>query len=661
MNIQLRSVFALSVPRLARLLAFVAAALLVAARAHAVTITVNSTADVVDNNNGYCTLREAIKAANSNFLSGSTPGECAAGSLHGETDAIVFSNLIGSPDVYNLAIPPSGPNNVNSGDLNITESVIIAGNGHLETIIAGNWVDRVFRIEDEDQMSVKIFHVTIQTGLARHGGGIYKLGGELTIEMSRIRQNIASCFGACSAEGGGLWNAKGNVSIVNSSITQNSAQCAGGHCFASGGGVRNAPWYDPKGTITMVNSRVSYNDAHCEGDDCRAAGGGMWNSGEVDTYQHTLFYANWITCAGQYCLADGGGIFTMFGRTLTSRTTLQKHKADCSGIGCSSRGGAVHNRFGTVSIGGSSVVVENRTSCALSGCHAFGGGIFNQADSGSSLSIVGSTLSTNVARTLHKTGVAQGGGAFNVGTSFLQINTSTVSANSAEGGLNPAGGGVFNSGTSWIHFSALTGNAAAGERAAGGAIANTFEGHVNVINVTLSTNTAACQPGPCSSFGGGLFNAGVSHLSFVTVFDNAAVCSEGCPGNAGGGGVFNSAGGLVKVKNSILGHHSAAGSDCAGDVSQILPFGDNFRSDNSCGSGFYLENPLIWLGPLAYNGGSEPDTCAPPRKPRHQPRRGLHDGPRHLVSIRSAGLRASAGRCLRRWGLRAVRVPLDLR
>lgn len=55
-------------------------------QAHAATITVNSTADDQDND-GECTLREAIGAANTDTESGVTSGECVAGS---GTDTINF-------------------------------------------------------------------------------------------------------------------------------------------------------------------------------------------------------------------------------------------------------------------------------------------------------------------------------------------------------------------------------------------------------------------------------------------------------------------------------------------------------------------------------------------------------------------------------------------
>ena len=55
----------------------------------AATITVNSVADSAAND-GVCTLREAISAANTNTASGASAGECAAGAVAG-VDDIVFN------------------------------------------------------------------------------------------------------------------------------------------------------------------------------------------------------------------------------------------------------------------------------------------------------------------------------------------------------------------------------------------------------------------------------------------------------------------------------------------------------------------------------------------------------------------------------------------
>ena len=56
----------------------------------ATTIIVNSTADVVAND-GHCTMREAIGAANNNVASGGMSGECAAGQPGPVVDTIAFN------------------------------------------------------------------------------------------------------------------------------------------------------------------------------------------------------------------------------------------------------------------------------------------------------------------------------------------------------------------------------------------------------------------------------------------------------------------------------------------------------------------------------------------------------------------------------------------
>jgi CSLREA domain-containing protein len=66
-----------------------AAGLLVARAAAANTITVNSAADTTADD-GVCTLREAIIAANTNTASGAMTGECAAGAAGADTIAFAI-------------------------------------------------------------------------------------------------------------------------------------------------------------------------------------------------------------------------------------------------------------------------------------------------------------------------------------------------------------------------------------------------------------------------------------------------------------------------------------------------------------------------------------------------------------------------------------------
>jgi CSLREA domain-containing protein len=74
-----------------------------------------------DTNDGVCdadcSLREAIRVANA------TAG----------ADTITFTNLAGSPDLYTLTIPGSLEDAAATGDLDITDTVTITGNGFGET------------------------------------------------------------------------------------------------------------------------------------------------------------------------------------------------------------------------------------------------------------------------------------------------------------------------------------------------------------------------------------------------------------------------------------------------------------------------------------------------------------------------------------------------
>src|SRR5574342_231625 len=66
------------------------------------TITVTTTVDAL-NDDGLCSLREAIRAANLDTASGATLGECPAGS---GADTITFaSNVTGSINILPLSSP----------------------------------------------------------------------------------------------------------------------------------------------------------------------------------------------------------------------------------------------------------------------------------------------------------------------------------------------------------------------------------------------------------------------------------------------------------------------------------------------------------------------------------------------------------------------------
>jgi len=93
-----------------------AAMLLAPASARAATITVNTTADGAPADDGVCTLREAIIAANTNTASGAAAGECVAGAAG--LDTIAF-NILPASGVKTIALASPLPA--------ITEAVFING------------------------------------------------------------------------------------------------------------------------------------------------------------------------------------------------------------------------------------------------------------------------------------------------------------------------------------------------------------------------------------------------------------------------------------------------------------------------------------------------------------------------------------------------------
>jgi len=149
------------------------------------TIMVNITSDVIDSGDGYCSLREAIIAANNDTPSGSENGECAAGS---GADIITFS--AGLPAQATFVLSTTGPleDQALTGDLDISSDLTINGAGTGATIIDGNGTDRI--IDVRPSAIVNMSGVTVRNGnpgINHNGGAVaVRLTGRLTIDDSAI-------------------------------------------------------------------------------------------------------------------------------------------------------------------------------------------------------------------------------------------------------------------------------------------------------------------------------------------------------------------------------------------------------------------------------------------------------------------------------------------
>jgi hypothetical protein len=194
--------------------------------AQAASIVVTTTADTIDaagtcptvtlaslpGPDGQTSLREAVCAANTN-----------AG-----VDTITFS-VNGTFAVTGAANEDNG----GAGDLDIKQSLTIAGNGATNTIVDGSGAERVFDVFPAAASTFDLSGVTVQNGDTRlasfkEGGAVYLHNNVTsTISGSRIVNNFSGANGAIEN--------RGNLTISNSTISNNQTIPASGSVV--GGGI----------------------------------------------------------------------------------------------------------------------------------------------------------------------------------------------------------------------------------------------------------------------------------------------------------------------------------------------------------------------------------------------------------------------------------------
>jgi hypothetical protein len=199
------------------------------------------------------------------------------------------------------------------------------------------------------------------SGAAGVGGGIYNLGGTLTMRNSTVSYNIST------NNGGGI-GSTGTANISNTTITGNTAR-------DSGGGM------DSRGNLTLTGSRMTDN---ASGDD----GGGLLAFDLAGTVTDTLIRGN----SAADDTTAGGGIRTRGSTVLTvERTTVFANRAlqgqgggiTHSGTSLTLRNSSVTNNFadsapggildngGTVDLIATPVVDNVPTNCSpsvITGC-----------------------------------------------------------------------------------------------------------------------------------------------------------------------------------------------------------------------------------------------------------------------------------------------------
>ncbi|MEZ4592421.1 MAG: Ig-like domain-containing protein [Chloroflexota bacterium] len=221
--------------------------------AYAAVITVNTSADEY-NNDGDCSLREAIMAANAD----TAVDACTPGSNH---DEIQFS--LSTPAIITLTL----------GQIVIeTDPLTLTGPGSDQLTISGNNGARIFDIATG--IPVTLTNLTLQNGRAATAGGAVRSGGNLVISDAVLRHNSAN------ADGGAL-SVTGNLTLTNTEVLSNTASGEGGGVKVTGEmGVVNGRFQNNQsgsyGGGIHANTNLTINGTQFVSNTAALYAGGVW-------------------------------------------------------------------------------------------------------------------------------------------------------------------------------------------------------------------------------------------------------------------------------------------------------------------------------------------------------------------------------------------------
>jgi len=498
---------------------------------------------------------------------------------------------------------------------------------------------------------VNIINTTVTSNIAAtEGGGLWNQSGSfMNVSQSTITDNIGSGPTANDG-GGGVFNNGGTLNITDGTdISSNEATGASG----SGGGILST-----NGAVTIENSSVNDNDANRAGggielidgsldmrdsdlSDNRVTsvpnpgnGGGFHITGAAST----INFIN-TTVNNNIAASEGGGLWNMAGSTMNvdSGTTVTNNQA--LGDDMTNGGGGIFNNGGILNVMNQTMVTDN----IASGVAGSGGGIFSTAGpvtitdavinnnearrAGGGIEIIDGTLDVSDSELngnevivsampgngggLHISGMTtiatftntdvmnniaalEGGGLWNQSGSTLNVDSSNVSNNEAQGpAAHDGGGGIFNNGgiLNLGPTSVVSNNLASGTAGSGGGILST-NGPLVLDNVMINMNVARRAGGGIEIIDGSLVLTN-SELNDNMVVDMAA------PGNGGGlhvsgmttmvsiedtdvkrnkaalegGGLWNQLGSTMIVLSSMVSNNEALGAGAANGGGGIFNVG----------------------------------------------------------------------------------------
>lgn len=255
------------------------------AGAVAATITVNTTADEL-NEDGDCSLREALRAANRDQPVDACPAGRGA-------DLIALP-----PGLFRLTRGGSDEDEGRSGDLDILRDLTLRGAGADRTVIVAAFPDRVFDVFAPATVTLEglalrggavagglggcvrnfadltLTDVRVEGCSAGRAGGLASLGSasRLTLIRSVVASNVAFENGSPGAAGG--LGSEGELMLVDSQVIGNSG--------SFGAGIYSA------GPARILRSAVAGNSATSPFESGPGLGGGIYNGGDMAIESSTI-------------------------------------------------------------------------------------------------------------------------------------------------------------------------------------------------------------------------------------------------------------------------------------------------------------------------------------------------------------------------------------
>lgn len=545
---------------------FLIALNMISIHASAATIIVDTFNDEFDvsTGNGYCSLREAVEAANT----GTTVDTCVGSS---GADTILLS----TSGTYVITRTGYGRTN-EFGHFYIQSDITIQGSSSSAITIQGVSSFEIMYVEFPGNLTLN--DLTLTAGLT----GAYNSTGILEVNNSIITANhwrgldltyagtlttVNDSLIENSLTGEGIRAGSSTLTVNRSIITNNAS-----HGITSLGSA----------IITVDNSVVSFNGGN---------GFDALNS-SIQLQNNTVVENN-----------NGSGLYLIRGNLNINQSEIINNTNDGitqndvianitnASLIESNGGSGIFQEYSQLVIDGNSQILNNL------GNRGHGGGIYNRYQSSVQLENV--TIRQNQT-------TGNGGGIYSDDSSNLGIEKTVIAFNAAQNGA-----GLYNLGSANIMETIFRRNQAS--QHGGGIYHDSGSNYLDVMSSAIYLNQAQQK-------GGGVYNRGPLRLDNSTINQNTGSIGGGLYNQTkttvwvslnsdtvtnNGDGIFVETG-SVNIQNTIIAGHT---TNCSyGSRGNIVSLGFNLESRNTCSLTYSSDqtNTNPQLSPIANNGGFTP-------------------------------------------------------